>query len=117
MFNFLFMMDNHEDRMVDRYEDGEDFIIDTCYANDTPKPYETAVMHPSYNNGRWVIVEDYNKEDEAQIGHNKWVEIMTADKLPDQLVDIATSGVAQFLSAITDNEEEFVFTRRDDDQT
>lgn len=80
---------NYEERKVARHEFGS-LIIDTCWANDC-NWYETAVGHPSYNNGEWVIVEQYGEDLEAaKQGHVHWVKIMTAKDLPTQLEDIDT---------------------------
>jgi len=74
MFNFLNMTYNYEERKVDRYEEGN-LTIDTCLITDDDEyNYETAIKHPFYNNGNWVIVEQYYTKEEAQNGHNKWVE-------------------------------------------
>lgn len=96
MFGFLSMMGNYESRKVDRYE-GENLVIDTCLVTDDPDyPYETAVSHPEYNNGEWVIVEQYLSKEDAKTGHNKWVEIMT-NSLPDELINIGAGNIGKLL--------------------
>jgi len=99
MFDFLSMADNYEDRAVACYEVG-DLIIDTCLVTDSKQAYETGIKHPLYNDGTWVIVEMYDTAEEAQKGHDKWVEAMTKDKLPDSLTDVSTSGTKQLLETM-----------------
>lgn len=82
--------DSIENRRVSRY-DGEDLIISTVAIPDSEQPYETAISHCLYKYGKWIIVEMYNLIEESQIGHDKWVGIMAADELPDELRDVATS--------------------------
>jgi len=94
MFNFLNMMDNYEERKVDRTEFDGSTIIDTCLVSDGKKPFETAVSCPKYNNGLWVIVEAYDTKKEAQSGHNKWVGIMSSDIQPEKLTDCNNSTIA-----------------------
>lgn len=83
MFNFLL-----DDRKAERYE-SDSLIIDTCQVSDGERPYETAVSHKEYNGGGWVIVEAYDTEHDALIGHRRWVDKMTSDELPPSLIDCA----------------------------
>ena len=93
MFNFL--MDAYNpNRGVGRYEEGQ-VIVDTCSVSDGRCIYETGVMHPEYNDGKFVIVSAYDTEEEARQGHDQWVKTMTADTLPDKLVDCCNSELAQ----------------------
>jgi hypothetical protein len=96
MFNFLYDMDNYDDRKVDRYN-SDDFQISTASVSDGRQPYETAIMHIEYNDDKWIIVESYSSMDEAQIGHNKWVKIMTTEPLPEKLVDCQNAYIASLL--------------------
>ena len=80
---------------VDTYEEG-DLFIDTCSVTDTEHPYETAVGHPKYNKGDLVIVEEYDNREQAEAGHNKWVDIMTRPELPANLKDVSTSPIRTF---------------------
>lgn len=93
MFSFLSMIGNYEERKVDNYQSGF-LTVDTCKVTDSQMPYETAVEHPNYNNGKWVIVETYLTKQQAQEGHTKWVTIMTTEPLPVSLVDVSTADVA-----------------------
>lgn len=43
--------------------------IDTCVPGDTGR-WETGIKR----NGTWIIVEDYNNDENAKIGHKKWVK-------------------------------------------
>lgn len=99
MFEFLNMSDNYEDRKVDRYE-SNNFIIDTAAVSDGKQPFETGVSHPKYNDGKWIIVEAYDTKEKAHIGHNNWVEIMTADKLPTELRDCYNAEISDLISSI-----------------
>lgn len=70
---------------------------------DTEHSYETAVSHPEYNDGRWVIVQEYDTEEDARNGHEKWLKTMTADALPNELRDVSTAGVAQMAEEVGGN--------------
>jgi len=96
MFGFLDMMGNYETRKVDRY-DGESLMVSTAAVTDGDYPFETAILHPDYNDGNHVIVEAYDDREAAQSGHDKWVKIMTGDPLPDKLRDCANAAVAKFI--------------------
>jgi hypothetical protein len=103
-FGFLGMMGNYEERKVDRYEkDG--VVIDTAYVTDGNKQYETAIGHPEFNNGDWIVVESYDTKEEALIGHNKWVETMT-HAIPNELRDCQNAEISQFFDS-----DELVFKR------
>ena len=107
-FDFLQDTDNYEERKVDRFEK-DDMIIDTCYASDTGL-YETAISHPKYNGGSWIIVEEYENREEAQKGHNKWVKKMTSKKLPKNLKDVSSTDIAELMRDI---DGDMVYERED----
>ena len=86
IFNFIGMFGNHSSRLVDNYE-SDNFTIDTCLVTDSEYNYETAVKYYGFNDGRWMIVEQYNTESEAQDGHNRWVEYLTNNE-PEFFEDI-----------------------------
>lgn len=88
--------DNYEERKVANYAEGE-LIVDTCAVSDSDQPYETGILHPSYNDGKWVIVELYNSVEEATAGHLRWVKIMTAKELPKVLEDVSTCFFADLV--------------------
>ena len=77
MFNFDFgMLDDYEERMVGRFEKAG-LLVSTARVSDGQQPYETAVGHPEYNEGKLVIVEAYPDRATALFGHGKWVKMMT----------------------------------------
>ena len=96
MFDFLYM----QPKPIARFELPDVFgkqglIIDTCGGmSDSLHNYETAVQHPEYNDGKWIIVESYDTEEDAHNGHEKWVKIMTSDFLPAELKDVSTATIA-----------------------
>jgi hypothetical protein len=87
MFEFLNMVGTHEQRAVANYKkDGVE--LDTCSVTDySDKPYETGLLHPKYNKGKWVIVEAYKTKEEAQAGHDKWVALLESGNLPSKIED------------------------------
>jgi len=97
------MMGNYESRKVGRLDKGK-LSVSTVAVTDSDQPYETAVAHPRYNSGRRVIVEMYDTRKAAEAGHEKWVKTMTARKLPDQLVNVSTAGIAQLCDAFGDGD-------------
>lgn len=94
MFNFIEMDGTYDDRKVGRYDNGG-VSVSTARVNDGRKPFETAIRHPYYNSGRWVVVECYDTKEEAEHGHEKWIEVITTEPLPDKLVDCANSMISQ----------------------
>lgn len=99
LFNFL-SMDSYESRKVARYDGEDGFFISTAAVNDSDHPFETAVAHPLYNGGGIVIVEMYDSKEEAQEGHDRWVNKMTASDLPETLSDVSTSGIVKLAAAL-----------------
>ena len=93
------MVGNYEDRKVALHED-EELAISTALVIGCEKPYETAVGHPDYNGGEWVIVEKYNTKEQAQRGHDRWVERMTREPLPFQLVDCQNSQASKLCALV-----------------
>ena len=85
MFDLLKMAGTYKARNVANFAKN-DLVVDTSSVTDGYKPFESGITHPQYNQGKWIIVEDYGTKKEAQIGHDKWVAIMTNKKLPAQLV-------------------------------
>jgi len=103
MFNFLSMVDNYEDRLVDNFTQG-DLVVDTAAVTDSKQPYETGIEHPKYNGGELVIVELYDTKEEAQVGHDKWVKIMTAKKLPKELKNVSSCEIAEAIDSLNGND-------------
>lgn len=106
MFDFMNMMGNHEARLVANFK-SELLTIDTCMVTDSDQPYETGISVSSYEGGKWIIVEMYDCKEEAQKGHDKWVEMLIKEKDPHQLnmivseiKDVSTSNVAKVLREI-----------------
>ena len=99
MFSFFDMLDTYESRCVDRHEDG-DLLVSTAAVIDSDHPYETAVAHPAFNGGLIVIVETYDTVEDAESGHQKWVQIMTAPELPAELKDVSTCGIVKLAAAL-----------------
>lgn len=106
MLNFLSDFGNYQDRKVgrDNYEWG---FISTARVSNGRKPYETAVQHVEYNDGGMVIVECYDSKDEAALGHARWITTMTAEQLPETLVDCANAEIAQLCAAMDDGDGVF----------
>lgn len=96
------MFDTYKARAVDNYTKGKLFI-DTALVTDSEQDYETAVEHPKYDDGDMIIVEMYDTKEEAQAGHDKWVGVMTADTLPERLVDVSSCGISNLLDIIEGN--------------
>ncbi len=105
LFDFIQDAENYDDRKVDRYESG-DLIVDTAGVSDGEQPYETAVAHPRYNSGKWVIVEAYSTKVEAQTGHERWVRVMTDPQLPTVLTDCLNSEISRLIS-VTGGTQDF----------
>lgn len=99
MFNFLLDAGNYESRKVARY-DSDGLMVSTARVSDGAQPFETAVRHPSYNEGKVVIVEAYDDHASAQAGHNRWVALMTSEALPDKLVDCCNSEIGSLAGAM-----------------
>ena len=62
--------------------------------------YETAISHPLYKNGKFIVVEEYAGEDLAKIGHNKWVNLCETDGLPTTLVDVGGGIIGSFCNRL-----------------
>ena len=61
-------------------------FVDTCYCLDTDY-WETAIEDKRYND-YMIIVEEYDNEESAKVGHKKWLEKMLSDDLPLYLKSI-----------------------------
>ncbi len=92
--SILSMAGNYEARKVTRFEDADNLItVDTCSVSDGHHPYETGIEHPEYNGGLFIIVEAYDTIEDAQKGHDKWIEIITHEPLPVALEDCQNSEI------------------------
>lgn len=96
IFNFIDAAQTYEQRVVAYFNDGA-LHVSTVGVNDGNLPFETGVAHPEYNDGAWVIVAAYRTREDAAEGHKVWVKAMTEGELPDALVDVANSELAQVL--------------------
>jgi len=96
LFGFSDMMCNYEQRKIKNTKMEDGGVIDTASVTDSEKPHETGIKHPFYNDGSWVIVELYDTIEEAEKGHDKWIEIM--NKNPEYLEDVNKSEIG-FLSS------------------
>jgi hypothetical protein len=87
---------NYGERCVAR-NDYEWGYISTARVSDGKQPIETCVSHIAY----WAkfscqaVVEAYDTKEQALEGHKKWVVIMTADKLPETLIDVCNAKMGQ----------------------
>lgn len=91
--SILEMQGNYEDRLVANYasDDGK-LYVDTCAVTDSQHPYETAIAHPSYNNGELIIVEMYDDYESAVTGHHKWLSMVIEDDLPHVIHDVSENN-------------------------
>lgn len=96
MFEFFQDIGNYQARKVDCYND-ERLLVSTARVWDGSQPYETAIEHPEYNEGKMIIVEVYDDRDAAQEGHDRWVSLMTGDALPEKIQDCQNSTISSFL--------------------
>lgn len=96
MFDFLNMVDDYNNRKIDRSEFDWGFIS-TCSVTDSIDPYETAVEHEEYNNGQIIVVETYTTIEEAKEGHLKWLKLM--ENPPEELEDVSTCFFAELARA------------------
>lgn len=78
------------------YSDGL-LTISTIRVPDAKRDFETSISHPAYNEGHWVAVEEYDTITQARAGHQRWVDKMTEDALPDCLRNVSTARVARFI--------------------
>ncbi len=106
-FDFLKDSGNYEERKVLSYSnDKTKLVIDTCRVSDQPEPYhfETGICHPKYKNGGWIIVELYKTEEEAVLGHNKWIREMTGKLLPYHIKDVSANDMVKLLDSLDGDE-------------
>ena len=83
--------------------ENEDVVVDTGQVNDGFKPYETYVKHILYKPGGSLIVEAYDTPEEASKGHEKWVNILTSDPLPESLMDCGNDPINRFANTLRSN--------------
>lgn len=78
---------------VDFYKD-ENVLISTVEVKDSSFNYETAISHSEYNDGVFIIVDNYHTLEDAKRGHSKWVNTMTHGPLPDKLIEVGGSFIS-----------------------
>ncbi len=101
MFGFENMLIPYEERMVARFENDETgLVISTAAVFDTSMPFETGILHPRYNDGKWVIVKQYHDRESAEQGHEKWVKAMNHPQLPTVLEDVSDNFAAEMIRAL-----------------
>lgn len=98
MFNWSGMSNSYNERCVGNFRK-DDLRVSTALVTDGEKPYETAISHPEYNDGKLIIIEAYDTEKLANEGHSKWIGIVTSDALPEFLQDCQNSGISKMLDA------------------
>jgi hypothetical protein len=74
--------------------------VSTVWAHDHPG-LETAICHPRYNEGGWVVVEEYRTLKEATAGHEKWMGLVRTKPMPPCLIDVSSCPAAKFRTAVT----------------
>lgn len=105
IFDFL-LSAPYEDRAVARWaNDDESAVVDTCKVVDGKLPVETAVCHPDYNDGDWMIVEAYASIEAALVGHERWVRLVQSDELPDVIADCCNAHCASFAEELSGDAE------------
>jgi hypothetical protein len=70
-----------------RAEIGE-YIVDTCDTMDCG--YETGIC----KNNNWIIVEYYEDENEASVGHKKWCEFVNNN--PSEVYSVQSEEIEKF---------------------
>lgn len=114
MFDFLKYKDNYDQKKIAR--DEWDFgYLSTVRVSDGRKPIETALSHPLYNDGNLIIVDCYDTEEEALVGHNAWKEKIVNNNIPDAIVDCCNSELSRVSSEMFEDYNT-VFERKKEDK-
>lgn len=101
MLEFLQDKETYEDRKVDRWDSGDKTkMVSTAAVSDGRKLFETAVKHPAYDDGKMIIVGCYDTKAEAQVGHDKWLDLMLTNKLPKVLSDCGNAKISQLIDLL-----------------
>ena len=99
IFDFLLDANDHPARQVATFiDDSRSLRVDTAIISDGEKPFETAVRHPRYDGGKWIVVEAYDTIGQAELGHKRWIATMTGE-LPESLADCGNSKIALLLKS------------------
>ena len=84
---------------IARYETSST-LVSTILAPDTNK-YETCILDSKYNNGQAIVVQEYETEEEALIGHNNWV-LKIRETSPEIIVDVSSNPFAKLYDFVDD---------------
>ena len=95
-FGYDDMIGNYEQRKVANHKD-DNVTVDTVRITDSDHNFETAVLSDEYKSGKWIVLEEYDTIEQAKVGHDKWVKIMTTEPLPETITDVSTSNVVNAL--------------------
>jgi hypothetical protein len=79
-----------------RYKSSK-MTIHTCAVLEGEKPYETAIFHREYLAEKWIVLEAYDNQEQAQAGHEKWIALMNSKNPPQVLKDCCNSFYAKAL--------------------
>lgn len=90
IFNFLNDIGNYASRVVGRHKD-ENGFVSTCAVSDGRLPFETAISHKLYGDGKIIVVDGYSILEEAQIGHKEWVNKFITLNLPEEITEFPNS--------------------------
>lgn len=94
IFDFLNDIGNYESRKVMR-EDLPEGFVSTCFVSDGKQPFETAISHKEWDNGKLVIVQAYDTMEEAALAHLEWVEKFKNKDFPDEIFDCKNALLTQ----------------------
>jgi len=101
LFDFLKDFGNYNERVVGRWNNEDSSkMVSTAAISDGREPFETSIAHPSYNDGKMIIVECYHTKKEAEKGYQKWLDLMVSDKLPLTLTDCANATCSQLIDSV-----------------
>ena len=72
-------------RLLDEFEH-EDHI--SVLTTNPDGRFQTAISRPDFNSNQWIVVEEYNSESEAEVGHARWVSIMKENNGVDTVTKV-----------------------------
>lgn len=74
------MIGNYEERLIGN-DKVNGFEVDTVRVTDTGYYAETAIRHPELDDGYWIIVQEYETHEQAEKGHERWVDMLENEKI------------------------------------
>lgn len=86
-----------------RHEIGKAVIMTTDSLYECSKPYETMLLHPSFNLGLAIVVGVYDTKEEAEEGHAYWLEVFSGKDektLPLVLIDVSDNTLSNLMDNI-----------------